>query len=106
MTVLADLGKNDPFAVRFRFPAGFKVAMHTHPMVENLTVISGTMMHDLGNDDAGATAVEPGGFIYLPSNTPHSVWSKDDEAGVVQLTAQGPFKIEYLDPKDDPRNTP
>ncbi|GAB3679520.1 cupin domain-containing protein [Salinisphaera aquimarina] len=104
MKVLAgDPGKQGPFVVRFRFPAHFKVAMHTHPMVENLTMISGEMMHDLGNDDADAQAVAPGGFIYLPSNTPHSVWTTDRPA-VVQLTAIGPFKIEYLDPKDDPRN--
>ena len=105
MKVLAgDPGAEGPFVVRFKFPAGFKVAMHTHPMVENLTVISGTMMHDLGNDDAEAVEVRPGGFIYLPADTPHSVWATN-QAGVVQLSAIGPFKIEYLDPKDDPRKT-
>lgn len=104
MKVLAgDPGKDGPFVVRFRFPADFKVAMHTHPMVENLTVISGTMMHDLGNDDGHAETVKAGGFIYLPSDTPHSVWATDAPV-VLQLTAIGPFKIEYLDPKDDPRN--
>lgn len=103
MKVLAgDPSAQGPFVVRFKFPAGFKVAMHTHPMVENLTVISGTVMHDLGNDDTGAVEVKPGGFIYLPSDTPHSVWATD-AAGVVQLSAIGPFKIEYLDSKDDPR---
>lgn len=103
MKVLAgDPGAEGPFVVRFRFPADFKVAWHTHPMTENLTLISGAAKHETKMDEA-PTDLAPGDFIHLPKNTAHKVWTLDEPA-VLQLTAVGPFEIEYLDPADDPRN--
>src|SRR6266550_8833855 len=38
-----DPGKAGPFTIRLKFPAGYKVPPHTHPTVENVTVVSGTI---------------------------------------------------------------
>src|SRR5262245_12013524 len=37
-----DPGKDGPYAVRVRLPAGYKIPPHTHPTAENVTVLSGT----------------------------------------------------------------
>src|SRR5512132_562733 len=38
-----DLAKPGPFLIRVKFPAGYKLAPHTHPSIEHTTVLSGTM---------------------------------------------------------------
>ena len=43
----------------------------------------------------------PGGFVYLPANMPHSVWTADTEF-IVQVTGTGPFGLNYVNPADDP----
>ncbi len=44
----------------------------------------------------------PGSVIVLPGNTSHFHWAKSGEY-VTQVTAIGPLGLEYLDPRDDPR---
>jgi quercetin dioxygenase-like cupin family protein len=36
------------FTVRLRFPNGYRLAPHTHPTDENVTVISGTFLVGMG----------------------------------------------------------
>jgi hypothetical protein len=48
-------------------------------------------------------AYPPGAVIVLPGSTPHFHWAKSGEY-ITQVTAIGPLGLEYLDPKDDPRN--
>src|SRR5262245_26017940 len=48
-------------------------------------------------------AYPPGSVIVLPGDTPHFHWAKSGEY-VCQVTATGPLRLEYLDPRDDPRN--
>jgi hypothetical protein len=44
------------------------------------------------------------GQIILPGNTHHFHWAKSGEY-VTQITALGPPGLEYLNAKDDPRNS-
>lgn len=97
-----DPTKSGPFVVRLKLPANTKVPAHHHPSVENITVISGKFHLGMGDklDEKNATAFEPGGFASMPPNMNHYAWA--DAESVIQLHGQGPFKIEYVNPADDP----
>jgi quercetin dioxygenase-like cupin family protein len=98
-----DPGKPGPFVLRVKFPPRTIVAPHTHATAENLTVLSGTLYHDMGKtlDKARSVKVEATGFVYLPADMPHSVWTTDAET-IVQVTGTGPFGLTYVNPADDP----
>ena len=100
--VAGDPGKPGPFVIRFKAPAGYKVASHTHPIDENVTVISGTFHMGMGNkfDETKGTALKAGGFAKLPPGAAHYVWFT--EPTILQLHGIGPFGITYVNPADDP----
>jgi quercetin dioxygenase-like cupin family protein len=92
------------FAMRLRVPAGYAVAPHWHPTDENLTVVSGTMVHALGQtaDRAQATELGVGSYVFLPAKEPHYVWA-GDQGFVLDIQAAAPFDLTYVNPDDDPR---
>jgi hypothetical protein len=67
--------------------------------------MSGVFYIGLGEqfDGEKLAAYRPGTVVVLPGGTPHFHWAKSGEY-VTQVTAIGPLGLEYLDPKDDPRN--
>ena len=89
--------------LRVRFPAHTIVAPHTHATAENLTVLSGSIVHDMGGtlDQGRGQQMAAGGFVYLPGGMPHSVWTTAEPAEV-QVTGTGPFGLSYINPADDP----
>jgi hypothetical protein len=93
-----------PFTFRLKFPPGSRLMPHTHPAIEKLTVISGTLHQGLGEkfDQAASEAVPAGGFSYRAPGIPHFVWF--DEETVLQFHGMGPFDVTYVNPADDPRN--
>ena len=101
-----DPSKPGPFALRLKFPARTVVAPHTHSADETLTIFSGVLTHQMGAklDLAGGDRVGPGGFVFLPGNMPHSVWTTDEPVEF-QVTGTGPFGLNYVNPADDPRRT-
>jgi quercetin dioxygenase-like cupin family protein len=103
MAVLTgDPSKAGLYVVRIKLPANAKVPAHHHPTVENITVISGSFHLGMGDklDEKNGAALEPGGFASMPANMNHYAWATADS--VVQIHGQGPFKIEYVNPADDP----
>jgi hypothetical protein len=46
--LIGDPSKPGPYTIRLRFPAGFKVAPHTHPDSREVTVLSGTWYNGYG----------------------------------------------------------
>jgi quercetin dioxygenase-like cupin family protein len=94
-----------PYVIRVRVPRGVKLMPHRHPEDRVYTVISGVFYIGLGDrfDPDKLLAYSPGSVIVLPGNTSHFHWAKAGEY-VTQVTAIGPLGIEYVDPKDDPRN--
>ena len=97
--------KPGPFTLRLKIPANFVIAPHTHATSENLTVLTGAIVHDMGNTlvrTRGKT-VDTGGFVFLSGNTPHSLWTNSSPAEI-QVTGTGPFGLHYINPADDPRN--
>jgi quercetin dioxygenase-like cupin family protein len=95
-----------PYTIRVKVPHGEKLMPHKHPEDRVYTVISGVFYIGLG-DEFDATKLEaypPGALIILPGNTSHFHWAKSSEY-VTQVTAMGPLGMEYLNAKDDPRNS-
>jgi quercetin dioxygenase-like cupin family protein len=98
-----DPGKAGPFAIRLKAPAGYKVPRHWHSADEQVTIIEGDFalsMGEMGNTHDGTFA--PGDYISMPAKMQHEATTKNGV--VVQVNAVGPFDMNYVDPKDDPRN--
>lgn len=95
-----------PYTIRVKAPHGAKLMPHKHPEDRVYTVISGVFYIGLGDefDASKLQAYPPGAVIVLPGNTHHFHWAKSGEY-VTQITAIGPLGLEYLSPKDDPRNS-
>ena len=103
--VVGEPSQAGPYTIRVKVPHGVKLMPHRHPEDRVYTVISGVFYIGLGdqfNPDK-LQAYPPGGVIVLPGNTSHFHWAKSSQY-VVQVTAIGPLGLEYISPKDDPRN--
>ncbi len=95
--------KPGPFALRLKFPDGAVVPAHWHPTDEEVTVIAGTFAVGLGENFVEAT-LKPfpaGSYLLMPAQMSH--FAKAQGETVVQINAQGPFVITYVNPADDPR---
>jgi len=110
MTILeGDPAKEGPFVFRVKVPDGYTIPPHMHPRAERVTVIQGTFNIAEGRSiaetrDAGKGRVMPAGsFGYWPARMPHLAWVTGET--IAQFHGHGPWKIEYLNPADDPRNT-
>jgi hypothetical protein len=86
-----DPAKEGLFVLRLKFPKDYAIPPHTHPKPEIVTVISGTFALGMGNvaDKSNAKPL------------PHYAFT--DEETVVQINSTGPWGINYVNPKDDPR---
>ena len=105
LAVLAgDPGKDAPYVVRAKLPAGYKIPPHTHPTAENVTVLSGTFNIAMGDkfDSKKGEVVKAGGFFTAEKDTPHYGWTTGPT--VIQIHGVGLFAINYINPADDPRN--
>jgi quercetin dioxygenase-like cupin family protein len=103
-SVLAgDPSKEGGYVVRVKFPAGYKIAPHTHPNDENVTVISGMFHVGIGDkfDEGKGQAVKPGGYVQVPKGMPHFAWTSQET--VIQVHGVGPGGIAYATAGDDPR---
>ena len=102
--VSGDPSKDGPYVVRARMPSGYKIAPHTHPTDENVTVLSGTFHVAMGDkfDTKKGDAVKPGGFFNAQKGMQHYGWTTG--VTVIQVHGMGPFAINYVNPADDPRN--
>ena len=92
----------EEFTVRLRFPNGYKVAPHTHPTAENITVIEGTFLVGMGStvDRAKMIALPRGGFASAPAQHAHYATARGET--IVQVHAIGPFALTYVNPADAP----
>jgi quercetin dioxygenase-like cupin family protein len=98
-----DSSKPGPYALRLKFPDGYTVPLHSHPVDEHVTVIQGTVLLGIGPAAKKETAVEmpTGSFFLIPSMTLHQVWAKG--VTILQSHSVGPSAVVYLNPADDPR---
>ena len=106
MTLLeGDPSKEGPFVFRLKFPDGYTIPPHMHARAERVTVIAGTFNVAEGDSvdkSSGKARVMPTGtFGYWPARMHHYAWTTGETT--IQLHGFGPWKIEYLNPADDPR---
>jgi quercetin dioxygenase-like cupin family protein len=81
------------YTVRLKLADGTQIAAHTHGDIENVTVLSGTLMVGVGNvvDAASMLALTPGSYASIPAGTPHYAMAKGDT--VVQVNGVGPASM-------------
>jgi len=96
-----------PFTMRIKFPANYDIPVHTHPAVERVTVLEGTIHLGIGEtfDRDAATALPEGGLAVMDAGVAMYGFT-GDEGAVIQLNGEGPWGIDYLDPAQDPRKRP
>lgn len=85
------------FTIRLKVPAGAKIAPHTHPRDERVTVLSGKIRVGFGKtfDPETARTFEAGSFYVNPPAAPHYLQIVEDT--ILQLTCEGPWKLEYVE---------
>lgn len=103
--VVGEPSHEGPYVIRVKVPRDVKLMPHIHPEDRVYTVISGIFYIGLGDrfEADKLQAYPPGSVIFLPGNTPHFHWAKSSEY-VTQVSANGPLGLDYVNPKDDPRN--
>lgn len=92
-----------PITARIRFPANYRLPAHHHPVIEHVTVLSGTFNMGMGEtfDRTRTKALTQGGFALMQPGTPHFAWT--DRQTVVQIHSVGPWGVTYVNPAEDPR---
>jgi quercetin dioxygenase-like cupin family protein len=103
--VVGQPSEKGPYVTRVKVPGGVKLMPHKHSEDRIYTVLSGVFYIGLGDrfDSDRLRAYPPGAVIVLPGNTSHFHWAKSGEY-ITQITAIGPLGMDYVNPKDDPRN--
>jgi quercetin dioxygenase-like cupin family protein len=101
--LFGDPTKDGLFAMRLKLPDGYRIAPHTHPKPEVVTVISGTFRLGMGEtaDRDKAQPLPTGSLFALQPNMAHFAFV--DGETVIQLNSSGPWSLTYINPKDDPR---
>jgi quercetin dioxygenase-like cupin family protein len=101
--LLGSLAEAGPFVLRLKLPAGYAIPPHWHSKEEHVTVIAGAFGMGTGevHDRAKAPLLAAGSFVGIPAQAPHFAWTEQET--VVQINGMGPFDINYVDPKEDPR---
>jgi ketosteroid isomerase-like protein len=100
--LVGDPSKPEAFTIRLQMPDGYKIAPHTHPTDEHVTVLSGTFRAAMGTtwDDKALGDFAPGSYANMAATMPHYAMAKG--ATVVQVHGVGPFVVNYVNPADDP----
>jgi quercetin dioxygenase-like cupin family protein len=104
VVVSGDPGQAGLFTLRLKFPPGYKIAAHTHPTDEHVTVIAGVLSLGMGDayDAKALHALPAGSYAIMPAQMRHFAYTK--AGATVQLHGMGPFVLNYVNPADDPRN--
>jgi quercetin dioxygenase-like cupin family protein len=102
--LVGDPTKEGVVVVRQKYPPNFKLAPHSHPTDEVITVISGTFGFGDGEtfDETKAEMLKAGSVVAIPAKRPHFV-SVGNEETIIQLQFAGPAGITFISPTDDPR---
>ena len=92
-----------PLMMRIKLPPNGKIAPHTHPSLEHVTVLSGTFYLGIGEkvDASKARAYPAGGVVVIPQGMPMFAFAKGKET-IVQVHGTGPWATNYLKPTDAP----
>ena len=98
VTLIGDPSKPGPYTIRLKFPAGFKMAPHTHPDSREVTVLSGTWYTGYGEtpEASGLKELPAGSFYTEPANVAHYVEIR--EPTMIQVSGTGPSGRKFVWP--------
>lgn len=96
------MASSGDYTIRLKMPDGYKVAPHTHPQRENVTVISGTLKVGMGDkfEEAKMMSFGSGSFAYLDPSMHHYAAASGET--VIQIHGASPVQFNYINPADDP----
>ena len=98
--VYGDPSKAELFAVRLQMPARYKIAPHSHPTDEHVTVLSGTFGLGMGETFGNVKDLPAGSYAVLPAAMRHFAMAVT--AATVQVDGMGPLVFNYVNAADDP----
>ena len=83
------------FTARISCTGRIKVAPHTHPTTENVTIVKGTFRMGMGAkwDDATLKTLPTGAFFSMPSGMTHFAQCQGDT--VVQIHGIAPLRFDF-----------
>lgn len=89
--------------MRLKFPANYIVSPHWHTADEHVTVISGALQIAMGErfDRNKTNTITVGSLMVMPATMRHFAFFAEET--VLQLHGMGPWVVNYVNPKDDPR---
>jgi hypothetical protein len=101
--LVGDPTKPGPYTLRLKFPAGYKLAPHTHPDSRQITILSGTWLMGYGEkfDPTVMKALSAGSFFMEPANLPHFIEIRGDV--LIQVSGTGPSGRKFVNPEDNPK---
>ncbi len=93
-----------PYVLRIRCTDGSKIPPHWHPGDENITVLKGTFLLGMGEkfDLHALRPLTPGNYAFVPKEMRH--FGLNNGETIVQVHGTGPFKVNFVNPADDPAN--
>lgn len=96
-----DPKSSGPFVMRAKIAPKSRIGVHTHPVDENVTVLSGTLYFAASDkfDTKKAKPFGPGSYFSIGKGKPMFAYTTDKEA-VIQINGSGPWGLTYLDPPD------
>jgi hypothetical protein len=94
-----DTKRPEPFTFRLKLPPGARVDVHTHPVAERVTVISGIFHLGIGDkfDRSKAKPLKAGSVAIMQPGV--KMFAYTDEETIIQLNGTGPWGISYLEKK-------
>ena len=89
--LFGDPSKPGAFVTRIRLHDGTLLAPHSHPILENVTVLQGTLMVGIGDtiDKSKMVALPAGSFVSVPPNVHHYAMAQGETT--IQLNDVGPW---------------
>ena len=96
--IFGDMKMAGPFVTRIRMPDGLKLAPHFHPVLENVTVLQGTLLIGVGDtmNAAKMISLPAGSFFSVPPGVHHYAMAKGDT--IIQLNDSGPWSMTAVKP--------
>lgn len=85
------------FTLRFKLPPYYKIPVHSHPVDERTTVLSGEINVAVGEvmDTTKAARMTAGCFYLNPAGVFHYAFTSDKETEV-QISTNGPWGLEIM----------
>ena len=97
-------GEFGNYVFRFQLPKHFEIQPFILTSLCFLTIIKGEILIGEGNQfiKNSMSTLPVHGFCCIPANSP--IYFLSNEESILQFSGVGPIDIQYINPKDDPRN--